>query len=164
MRSACVRAGILLLAVAALAACPSAYQRTFDQETQKLETHRQAQEAAEAAAHAEAKRYAAVIYFDPGSAVVQEDGARELGWFADKIKPYPEAMLEVQGFADSTGSDALNENLSKARAEAVAAQLMGLGIERARLVLQGFGSNYAAASNQDAKGRRNNRRVEVTVR
>lgn len=152
--------GLLLL----LLACPSAYQRTYDAEMQKLETQQQAQEAREQAEHAEAQRYAAVVYFDSGSAVLHEDGQRELSWFVQKLEPYPQAVILVQGFADSTGGDALNQQLSTERADAVARYLVGQGIDRSRLEVQGFGSNYEAASNASAKGRRNNRRVEVTVK
>jgi outer membrane protein OmpA-like peptidoglycan-associated protein len=42
--------------------------------------------------------------------------------------------------------------------------LSAQGIAASRLTTQGFGSNYAAASNESGQGRRNNRRVEVTVR
>lgn len=152
-------AGLLLLL-----ACPSAYQRTYDAETQKLEAQRQALEEQERAAHAEASRYAAVVYFDSGQAVLHEDARRELRWFVDKMRPYPEAVILVQGFADATGGDALNQRLSGERAEAVASYLAEQGIARSRLAVQGFGSDYEAAPNASAEGRRSNRRVEVTVR
>ena len=50
--------------------CPSAYQRTYERETQKLEAEQRAADAQERAAQAEASRYAAVVYFDVGSAVI----------------------------------------------------------------------------------------------
>ena len=124
---------------------------------------RAAQAEAEAA-HAQAQKYAAVIYFPVGSAVIGDDGQRELRWFVQQMQPFPQAMIQVQGFADSTGSEANNQNLSQTRADAVASYLNAQGIAPARLVVQGFGQQYAAASNETTQGRRNNRRVEVTVR
>jgi outer membrane protein OmpA-like peptidoglycan-associated protein len=152
-------AGCLLLQ-----GCPSAYQRTYDQTTQRLEMQQQAAQAEAEAAHAQAQKYAAVIYFAVGSSVISEDGQRELRWFVQQMQPYPQAIIQVQGFADSTGNEANNQGLSTARAEAVASYLNSQGIPPPRLVVQGFGEQYAAASNETAKGRRNNRRVEVTVR
>lgn len=144
--------------------CPSAYQRTYDAEMQRLDSEQQARDAAARAAHAEASRFAAVVYFDSGSASLQEDGRRQLRWLVGQLEPYPEAVLLVQGFADATGGDALNEGLARERASAVAAYLESQGLQRGRLEVQGFGADFAAASNQTAKGRRSNRRVEVTVK
>jgi outer membrane protein OmpA-like peptidoglycan-associated protein len=150
----------MLLAVG----CPSAYQRTYERETQRLESEQRAADAQAAAAHAQASRYAAVVYFGVGSAVVGADGQRELRWLVDKMQPYPEAVILVQGFADVTGSEAKNQGLSEDRARAVAAFLNAQGMPPARIVAQGYGTGSPAASNVTAKGRRNNRRVEVTVR
>ena len=144
--------------------CPSAYQRTYERDTQRLESERRVAEAEDAAAHAQASRYAAVVYFDVGSAVIGEDGQRELRWFVEKMQPYPKAVILVQGFADTTGAEAKNRTLSEDRARAVAGFLGAQGIEPARLVAEGYGTESPAAPNATAKGRRNNRRVEVTVR
>jgi outer membrane protein OmpA-like peptidoglycan-associated protein len=147
-----------------LAACPSAYQRTYEQETQRLEQQQQAATAQQQALHAQAQKYAAVIYFPVGSAVIDEDGQRQLTWFVQQMQPYPQAIIQVQGFADSTGSEATNQGLSLARATNVTNFLISQGIAPSRIVTQGFGTEYPAASNESAQGRRNNRRVEVTVR
>jgi outer membrane protein OmpA-like peptidoglycan-associated protein len=157
---------ILLLALAApmLAGCPSAYQRTYDSDLAKLQAQGQQQNAEQAALHAEASKYAAVIYFAVGSAGLDQDGTRQLNWFVDKMKPYPQANFLVQGFADSTGSEANNQQLSLTRAQVVSAFLGQQGIAPARMDVQGFGTTSAADTNATAGGRRNNRRVEVTVR
>lgn len=147
-----------------LAGCPSAYQRTYDRDLAALEKQGQAEDAQQAQLHAQASRYAAVIYFPTGSAVVDQDGMRELTWFVDKMKPYPQANFLVQGFTDNVGSEASNQQLSTQRAQAVAQVLESQGIAASRMAVQGFGTDYAAAPNATAQGRRNNRRVEVTVR
>jgi outer membrane protein OmpA-like peptidoglycan-associated protein len=146
------------------AGCPSAYQRTYDRDLAALEKQGQAENAQQAALHAEASRYAAVIYFATGSSTIDQDGLRELTWFVDKMKPYPQANFLVQGFTDNVGSEANNQQLSLQRAQAVAQFLEGQGIAASRMDVQGFGTNYAAAPNATAQGRRNNRRVELTVR
>jgi outer membrane protein OmpA-like peptidoglycan-associated protein len=144
--------------------CASAYDRTYERETQMLEQQEQARQAEERAAHAEATKYAAVVYFDTGSAVVKEEGYRELRWFVEQMRPYPQAVIQVQGFADSTGGDSLNQKLSEERAASVARYLASEGIEPSRIVVQGFASEFAAKPNVTTEGRRSNRRVEVTVR
>ena len=155
---ALVAAGVLLQG------CPSAYQRTYDRQTERLEAGERANRELEEAAHAQAQKYAAVVYFAVGSAEVDADGQRELRWFVQQMQPYPQAVIDVQGFADATGSEAMNEGLSQQRAASVASYLASQGIAPSRLVAKGFGTSSPAASNVTARGRRNNRRVEVTMR
>ncbi len=160
IRTAAVAAVTALL----LQGCPSAYQRTYEKETQRLENRQRVADEQEKAAHAEAQKYVAVIYFAVGSAVIDADGQRELKWFVQQMQPYPQAMIDVHGFADSTGKEASNQGLSVERATNVKSFLAAQGIDASRIVMQGFGEQYPAASNESVKGRRNNRRVEVTVR
>jgi len=144
--------------------CASAYDRTYEQETQRLEQGEQAYQAQEEAAHAEARRYAAVVYFEVNSAVIKEDGYRELSWFVQQMQPHPQAIIQIQGFADSTGTETLNQALSEQRADSVARYLSSEGIDPSRIRLQGFASEFAAKPNVTAEGRQRNRRVEVTGR
>jgi outer membrane protein OmpA-like peptidoglycan-associated protein len=159
-----MRSTLIVLAALVLSGCPSAYQRTYDRDLAALQKQGQEENAQQAALHAEASKYAAVIYFPVGSATIDQDGERQLNWFVDKMQPYPQANFLVQGFADSIGSEATNQQLSVARAQAVAAALSQRGIAPARMDVQGFGTASAAATNLTAQGRRDNRRVEVTVR
>lgn len=162
-RRLCASLGALATAIL-LQGCPSAYQRTYDAETEKLEAQRQAELSQAEAEHAQAQKYAAVIYFATGSAVIDDAGQRELRWFVQQMLPYQQALIRVQGFADATGSQPENAGLSNQRAAAVAAYLNSKGIAPTRIQAEGFGDQYPAASNESAKGRRDNRRVEVTVR
>jgi outer membrane protein OmpA-like peptidoglycan-associated protein len=144
--------------------CSSGYQRAYDRETQKLQAQAQAEDTKDKAEYAKASRYAAVVYFDTGSAVVGKDGERELQWFVDQMQPYPKANILVQGFADTTGSEDKNRTLSEDRAKAVAAVLASKGIAASRIQATGYGTDSPAAANTTPKGRNRNRRVEVTVR
>jgi outer membrane protein OmpA-like peptidoglycan-associated protein len=144
--------------------CASAYDETYARETQKLEQEEQARQAEETAAHAEARKYAAVVYFDVNSAVIKEEGYRELLWFVKQMQPYPQAIIQVQGFADATGTESLNQKLSEQRSASVARYLSSEGIDPSRIRTEGFASEFAARPNVTAEGRQRNRRVEVTVR
>ncbi len=160
--------GLLLAAALVLGGCASAYDQAYEQETQRLEAEEQSRLGAERAQmdaeHSEASPYAAVVYFEVGSAVIKEDGYRELTWFSEQIRACPHCSILVQGFADSTGPDSTNQSLSEDRALAVTRFLQGQGIDGSRMTTSGFASEFPAASNQTGQGRRNNRRVEVTVR
>jgi outer membrane protein OmpA-like peptidoglycan-associated protein len=149
----------LALACAAALACGTSplYQKTYEQETQRLESQA-------AAEREEANRYAAVVYFDVGSATIEPEGYQELDWFIQKVSVDPTAGVHVRGFADATGGDAVNQKLSHERATNVANYLVSQGIPADRLAPIGFSSEFAAGSNETAAGRKSNRRVEVTVR
>lgn len=158
-----MKAPTLALCMLVGLACASAYDDTYNTELDRLESEQAARDTEERAAHAEASRYAAVVYFDLGSSEVGEDGRRELRWFAEKMAPYPKAIIRVQGFADTTGSEPRNQVLSRERAQRVADLLGVLGIESSRIRTEGFATEFPAETNQTAKGRNRNRRVEVTV-
>ena len=150
--------GISLAASAFLGCGTSpAYERAYEGETRRLESEA-------AAAREEAGRYAAVVYFDVGSATIKPEGYRELDWFVEKVSVDPTAGIHVRGFADATGGDSVNQRLSYERAQNVANYLVSKGIPPGRLAPLGFSSEFAAESNETMEGRRSNRRVEVTVR
>ncbi len=151
-----------ILAIATLG-CASAYDATYAEELGRLEDEQAVVDSAERAAHAEAQRYAAVVYFALGSSSLTEAARHELRWFAEKSAPFPKAIIRVQGFADSTGSEPTNQALSMERAQRAAAYLSELGIDASRLRVEGFSTNFPADENDTAKGRNRNRRVEVTV-
>ncbi|MBB6352038.1 outer membrane protein OmpA-like peptidoglycan-associated protein [Nonomuraea muscovyensis] len=71
--------------------------------------------------------------------------------------------VEIAGHADSTGTDAINDPLSRRRAEAVRKALAGLvSRDGLRFTAQGYGSRRPLYSNDEEEGRRRNRRVTVT--
>jgi len=69
--------------------------------------------------------------------------------------------VKVEGHADSTGTDEINDPLSQRRAEAVAERLRAL-VPGATFEAQGFGSRRPLHSDDDEEGRRRNRRVTIT--
>ena len=74
-------------------------------------------------------------------------------------------MLEVVGFADTTGNTARNRSLSERRANAVIGYLvMKHNLPLQRLIQPfGYGDSKPVAANNTAEGRAKNRRVEVKI-
>jgi outer membrane protein OmpA-like peptidoglycan-associated protein len=74
-------------------------------------------------------------------------------------------MIEIAGYASSTGSKELNQKLTDARAEAAADYLREVKNIPMRRILApaGYGATHPAATNTDPQGRELNRRVDVKV-
>jgi OOP family OmpA-OmpF porin len=72
-------------------------------------------------------------------------------------------VLEVQGFTDTTGSEQYNISLSQRRAEAVERYLVSKNVPQYRISIVGLGKDNPVADNKTARGRAQNRRVEVRV-
>ncbi|TVO77822.1 OmpA family protein [Sedimenticola selenatireducens] len=79
------------------------------------------------------------------------------------LKEYKSTMIEVAGHTDSTGSDAYNQDLSQRRANAVSNILIANGVQAVRIDSVGYGETRPIASNSNATGRQQNRRVELTL-
>ncbi|QWP75295.1 OmpA family protein [Lysobacter sp. K5869] len=104
------------------------------------------------------------IHFATGSATITRDSSETLRKAAEAIKATPEGTrIEVGGHTDNTGDAAANLRLSVARADAVKARLLELGVPEARLVAKGYGQDKPIADNATESGRAQNRRMEFSV-
>lgn len=74
-------------------------------------------------------------------------------------------LVEVVGFADTTGNTVRNRTLSEKRAKSVIDYLVGVhGMDLRRLVQPfGFGDSKPVADNKTPEGRAKNRRVEIRI-
>jgi len=105
------------------------------------------------------------VTFRVNSAVLSPEAKRQLDEFAAKVANAKAYTIEVSGHTDSTGSEAKNFRLSRARAEAVVQYLaVSHKIPLRRFVTpMGYGKTEAVADNGTASGRAQNRRVEVKM-
>ncbi|MDN3556284.1 TolC family outer membrane protein [Halomonas maura] len=102
--------------------------------------------------------------FEINSAELSLEAREELRSLAARIRGRNDlARVYIAGHADITGSDAINEPLSRRRAESVGAYLVDQGVAAGLIETEGFGSRRPVATNATAEGRRQNRRVEVTL-
>ena len=83
--------------------------------------------------------------------------------FATSLKNSPDTDVTIYGHTDNTGTRAVNERISKERADAVANFLVGQGISRSRLTTEGLAFDQPVADNSTAEGRAQNRRVEIYI-
>jgi outer membrane protein OmpA-like peptidoglycan-associated protein len=91
-------------------------------------------------------------------------GTREkLARLSGIIISHPGLRLQVEGYTDNVGSDAMNMRLSEHRANAVRDFLTSQGLAEANITAQGFGRTNFVADNKTAAGRQQNRRVELVV-
>lgn len=102
------------------------------------------------------------IHFDTNKAIVKPQYYDELKTVGDFLSYYPKAKGEISGHADSSGSRAINEPLSQARADSVKKFIVDtFGIDSTRIDSKGYGSTKPVASNKTKAGRTKNRRIEA---
>ena len=107
--------------------------------------------------------YAKTILFNSGKASFQKQTFPVLQSITAILKEYPNSRFSIEGHTDSDGKDAFNQKLSEERAKAVKDYLIENGIDSDRLSSIGYGESKPIDTNKTAKGKANNRRVEVKL-
>lgn len=79
------------------------------------------------------------------------------------LRKYSATNIDVNGYTDSTGSDAHNLKLSQQRANSVAGYLIQQGVSPQRIMPVGYGEANPVATNSTKEGRAENRRVEIKI-
>jgi outer membrane protein OmpA-like peptidoglycan-associated protein len=80
------------------------------------------------------------VYFDSGQTEIRSQDVNELEDVAKALTADPNAILELQGFADSRGSDRYNHELARERVEAVTRYLVqrhGIELRQLRAISMG---------------------------
>jgi len=99
------------------------------------------------------------VSFDTGRADIKPQMRPVLDEIGRNLDP--NVRLTIVGHTDSTGSDAINDPLSRERAESVRDYLSSRGLSPSRVSVAGRGSHEPVASNDTESGRAANRRVEI---
>jgi outer membrane protein OmpA-like peptidoglycan-associated protein len=107
--------------------------------------------------------YGKVILFDSGKATFKKGTYTVLESITSILNEYPNSRFQVEGHTDSDGSNELNQTLSENRAAAVKNYLIEEGVATDRLRSTGFGETKPMSSNKNAKGKAENRRVEISL-
>lgn len=103
------------------------------------------------------------VLFATGQATLTQAGMGNLRKLADALAQNPERTVLVEGFTDSVGGTAYNQDLSERRASAVRNALLSMGVDGRRIAMKGYGEAYPVAANDTASNRQLNRRVEIVL-
>ncbi|GAB7531757.1 OmpA family protein [Pseudomonas sp. 3A(2025)] len=104
------------------------------------------------------------ITFATDSAAISSSFYSPLNNLAGSLRQFNQNNIEIIGYTDSTGSRQHNMDLSQQRAQSVATYLTSQGVDQSHLSVRGAGPDQPIASNADANGRAQNRRVEVNLK
>jgi outer membrane protein OmpA-like peptidoglycan-associated protein len=103
------------------------------------------------------------VLFDTGKYSLKSGAREKLAKVAGILLAYPALNIEVGGYTDNVGSDAMNQTLSENRAGSVRDYLVQEGVLTNSVSARGFGNTLPVATNDNSAGRQQNRRVELLV-
>lgn len=103
------------------------------------------------------------VLFATGSAELQRGASSNLDRLVSFLNQYPDRRAHIEGHTDNVGSVEYNQSLSLRRADSVRSYLTQSGIASQRLTTSGVGMDRPIASNANAAGRQQNRRVEIII-
>jgi len=151
----------------------------LEAENRRLEQEVSAERAKVAAEKAQVSRLQGAIkytvnsdlLFAPGKWEIKESGKDVIAKLATKLAPTQQNKLVVNGYTDNAPIGpglkkegvTSNEELSQKRAESVMEYLVSQGVKPDLVSAHGYGEADPVADNKTAKGRAENRRVELTL-
>ncbi len=103
------------------------------------------------------------VLFDTGKFTLRPQAREKLAKVAGIVSGHPGLRLDVEGYTDSVGGDSYNQQLSEKRAGSVRGYLTQEGMPETSVTAKGFGKAQPVASNDNASGRQQNRRVELVI-
>ncbi|MGA2005328.1 MAG: OmpA family protein [Terriglobales bacterium] len=103
------------------------------------------------------------VLFDTGKYSLKSGAREKLAKVAGILLAYPGLDIAVGGYTDNVGGDEMNQTLSENRAGSVRDYLVQEGVATNSVSAKGFGNTLPVASNDNASGRQQNRRVELLV-
>ena len=103
------------------------------------------------------------VLFDTGHYSLKPGAREKLAKVAGILIAYPGLNIEVGGYTDNVGGDDMNMRLSENRAGTVRNYLVEQGVATSSVSAKGYGNTLPVASNDNAAGRQENRRVELVV-
>jgi OOP family OmpA-OmpF porin len=103
------------------------------------------------------------IKFKTGSARILSRSKRTLNAAHKVLEANPSVRIEISGHTDNVGSETNNRSLSRKRADYVKWYLVDKGIAADRIETVGYGPDKPMESNDTARGRKMNRRIEFRL-
>ena len=170
---------LFLSAAALLSACVS--QKTYNQEVAKASTYQQLDNQLKGEVSADQAQITQLqglvrvtlangILFPEGGWELNADGKATLAKLAPVLKTLTGQTIQIKGYTDNEPiGPALrqrfptNVDLSKARAQSVANELVAGGVPPSMITVLGFGEADPVAPNDTVQGRAKNRRVVMDI-
>ena len=103
------------------------------------------------------------ILFDSGTDIILEKSYGILNQVLGVLNYNPTYQIEIQGHTDNEGSEETNKVLSEKRALRIKNYFVSKGIDEKRITTVGYGNTLPLSTNNTAKGKALNRRVEFIV-
>lgn len=104
------------------------------------------------------------VYFKTDEAKLLEASYDMLYKLSSFLKENPDFQVVIEGHTDERGTAEYNRKLAKQRAKSVMEFLVSDGVQEQRFDFKAYGASEPIASNQTARGRRLNRRVEFILK
>ncbi len=104
-----------------------------------------------------------LLNFDTDSSALKSDALPMLDELYDFMTEHAAVVIEVAGHTNNQPSDAFADQLSTARAKAVADYLFAKGVDPKRVQYKGYGKRLPLVPNTSPEGRRTNQRVEIKI-
>lgn len=102
--------------------------------------------------------------FETGKSDLNPISASFLNNLGDFLKENQGLIIEIGGHTDNSGTPAINQKLSLSRAQRVKEFLVReMGIDKDRILVKGYSSEFPIADNSTPEGRAMNRRIEITT-
>jgi outer membrane protein OmpA-like peptidoglycan-associated protein len=103
------------------------------------------------------------VYFEPGKAMLTPESTQQLQNVASILKTFPQAVVKIGGYTDSSGVALHNFQLSEERAKTAMVTLGSLGVPMNNIQYKGYGGKYFITANSTPTGRALNRRISIRV-
>ncbi len=103
------------------------------------------------------------VLFELGQTRLQPAARSNLEDVVELLQTEPDKRIRIEGHTDSSGPASVNQRISRERAESVRDELVAMGIAADRIQAVGMGEDFPIASNDNAEGRSQNRRVDVIL-
>jgi Outer membrane protein and related peptidoglycan-associated (lipo)proteins len=103
------------------------------------------------------------INFETGNATLKPTSYPMLDEVVSILKEYVDYDLKMGGHTDDVGNDASNLTLSQNRVNSVKTYLVSKGVSESRITATGYGETMPIADNKTARGKEQNRRVELQL-
>ena len=103
------------------------------------------------------------LQFSTGSSDIAAHYQEQVAALAQILNSSPNMKIDLSGYTDLTGEEALNQTLSKARVESVKTLLMAQGVDEQQIATFAFGEGAPVVANNEHKVSFYDRRVVLKL-